>query len=588
MESPVAPPSPLKQRSESGSDVGISGNGDQPDRNEQSNSWYVSIQSAVRTEEYRQLFHLPPDEVLLQDFNCAFHENILLQGHMYLFVHHICFYSNIFGFETKKTISFNEVTCVRKAKTAAIFPTAIEIFARGKRHFFGSFFSRDEAYRLIVDGWSQYRNGSKVAIDRQDSKSGSSTLVIVEKGCRQRVNDLQSLDRNKDVNISEDCTLQYNGEDDNRSSTRFSEAEEDGEEAEPVISAECFSSGKPLTLKLEDVDAPKIPGHYTMVAESKFPLQVEEFFNIFFSDDAAEFIELFHRKCGDKAFRCTSWFEHEQFGHVRDLAFQHPIKFYLGARYGNCQELQKFHLYKDRKSMMHLLGIVSVLRTLRQRRRLAIELWGFIFLKTVLLLLHVQGLWDVERDGEKGNDSCILRVYIHVAFSKKTILKGKIEQSTIAECNGVSSIWIETAQERLKKRKVAKLEGSNSDVNTTKNDAQLERHLKTEAPSEGLHNMSKLTEESVSQDFNTQVPILLQGGFSGTTLFRESLVTLHSYLKSQSHFPLILLTASVLVLLMVQVCASRNDKYILFFQQLKYVSSFAILTFLLLYICSMC
>jgi hypothetical protein len=26
---------------------------------------------------------------------------VFLQGHMYLFLHHICFYSNIFGYETK-------------------------------------------------------------------------------------------------------------------------------------------------------------------------------------------------------------------------------------------------------------------------------------------------------------------------------------------------------------------------------------------------------------------------------------------------------------------------------------------------------
>lgn len=83
---------------------------------------------------------------------------------MYLFVHFICFYSNIFGFETKvtskfqcyvascnstlqyqscfavsnefmlqKIIPFYEVTAVRRAKTAGIFPNAIEIFAAGKK-----------------------------------------------------------------------------------------------------------------------------------------------------------------------------------------------------------------------------------------------------------------------------------------------------------------------------------------------------------------------------------------------------------------------------------------------------------------------
>ncbi|XP_043698131.1 protein VASCULAR ASSOCIATED DEATH 1, chloroplastic-like isoform X2 [Telopea speciosissima] len=531
----VTSPSALKLRSESGSDVGVSGNGDQPHCNDQSDSFYVSMQSAVRSEEYRQLFHLPPEEVLVQDFNCALQENFLLQGHMYLFVHHICFYSNIFGFETKKTISFNEVTGLHKAKTAGIFPNAIEIVAGGKKNFFTSFLSRDEAYRLIVDGWSQHRNDSKVAIEHQDSKSESSSqgnmLVIVEKGFKQTFKDLQSLQRNKDVRISEDCVLLYNEEVDISPSTRFSEAEENGEEAEPVINAKCLSSGEKL--KLEDFDAPKIPENYTMVAESKFPVQLEEFFNLFFSDAADEFIELFHTKCGDKAFRCTSWFEHEQFGHARNVSFQHPIKFYLGARYGNCQELQKFRLYKD----SHLVVETS--------QEINDAPYGDSF--------HVEGLWDVERDGDKGTNSCNLRVYIRVVFSKKTIWKGKIEQSAISECRGAYSLWIKIAKERLKQKYVAKLEGSCSDGNTTENDAQLERHAKTEAPSEGLHNMRKITEESDSQDFSTQFPSLLQEGSSGTTLFRESLATLRSYLKSQSHFPLILVTASVLVLLLMQL-----------------------------------
>lgn len=90
-------------------------------------------QASARSEEYRQLFRLPTEEVLIQDFNCAFQESILLQGHMYLFVHYICFYSNIFGFETKKIIPFYEITDVKRAKTAGIFPNAIEICAGGKK-----------------------------------------------------------------------------------------------------------------------------------------------------------------------------------------------------------------------------------------------------------------------------------------------------------------------------------------------------------------------------------------------------------------------------------------------------------------------
>jgi hypothetical protein len=115
---------------------------DTPDRYDSANSSPNNAQrdadpqspTSLRSEEYRQLFRLPTDEVLVEDFNCAYQENILIQGHMYLFVHFICFYSNIFGFETKKIIPFQEVTSVRRAKTAGIFPNAIEIFAGGKKY----------------------------------------------------------------------------------------------------------------------------------------------------------------------------------------------------------------------------------------------------------------------------------------------------------------------------------------------------------------------------------------------------------------------------------------------------------------------
>ncbi|XP_042483039.1 protein VASCULAR ASSOCIATED DEATH 1, chloroplastic [Macadamia integrifolia] len=543
----IPSPLPSKPASESGSDVSFSGNGDQTDRDEQSDlsvgnqkdvdNQYISIQAAVRSEEYRQLFHLPPEEVLVQDFNCALQDNFLIQGHMYLFVHHICFYSNIFGFETKKIIPFNEVTCVRKAKTAAIFPNAIEIVAGEKRHFFASFLSRDEAYKLIFDGWAQHGNGGKVALDRQDSKSESgrqdNMLVIVEKDFKQPVSDLQSSERNKGSHISEDYMLLSNEEVDISSSTRFSEAEENGEEAKPVVNTECLSSGEPLKLKLEDADAPEIPANYTMVAESKFPVQVEDFFRFFLSDDAVEFTESFHKNCGDKGFRCTSWSEHEQFGHTRDVSFQHPIKLYFGARYSNCQQLQKFRIYKD----SHLVVETS--------QEISDVPYGDCF--------RVEGLWDVERDGNKGKNSCVLRVYIHVPFSKKTMWKGKIEQSTIAECREAYSVWIKTANERLKQKTVAKLDEPCPDSNTTQNDSQLERHTETEAPSEGLHDVSKHTEESDSKDGDTQFQSLLQGSSSGTTLFKESLATLCSYLKSQGHFPLVLFTTSVLILLLMQL-----------------------------------
>ncbi|XP_016197235.1 uncharacterized protein LOC107638460 isoform X3 [Arachis ipaensis] len=43
---------------------------------------------------------------------------------------------------------------------------------------------------------------------------------------------------------------------------------------------------------------------YTCVAEADFPIKVEDFFRYFFSDDAVNFNESLHKRCGDKENLC--------------------------------------------------------------------------------------------------------------------------------------------------------------------------------------------------------------------------------------------------------------------------------------------
>jgi hypothetical protein len=115
--------------------------GNKSDKSDKSDAQLQASQSSrtyVKSEEYRQLFHLPPEETLVEDFNCALQKKILLQGHMYLFERYVCFYSNIFGYEKKKIIPLKDITCVRKAKTAGVFPNAIEITSWGKKVLFFS------------------------------------------------------------------------------------------------------------------------------------------------------------------------------------------------------------------------------------------------------------------------------------------------------------------------------------------------------------------------------------------------------------------------------------------------------------------
>ncbi|KAI5647504.1 hypothetical protein M9H77_33509 [Catharanthus roseus] len=497
----------------------------------------------LKSEEYRQLFRLPPDEVLIQDFNCALQENFLLQGHMYLFERYICFYSNLFGFETKKVIPFHEITSVKRAKAAAIFPTAIEIICGGRKFFFTSFLSRDEAFKIINDGWFQH-SGVKLVADQQDSNVA---LIVQETGVsivdktessRQLVDESQAIER--DVDCSEDdLKLPVDRQQEILS---ISTESKDNVEADVEISqtVECSPSGNSMVWGTEDSDAPGVPECYTKVAESKFPVKVDEFFHIFFSDDAAGFQDSFHRKCGDKDFRCSKWRTHEKFGYTRDVSFQHPIKLYLGAKFGSCNEVQKYRVYRN----SHLVIETS--------QEITDVPYGDYF--------RVEGLWDVEQDGESQR-GCVLRVYVNVNFSKKTMFRGKIVQSTVDECRDAYASWIDLAHEVLK-QKIIEIQEScdqasnlilNNRICLEKQESSVEHPEKTNEPTD--LNIPQTSRTAV--DKNQDVVESLRGSYNCATsmaaTLRDWMTSFSSSLKGQSHTTLLLVIGIAAILLLMQM-----------------------------------
>ncbi|KAL9429893.1 hypothetical protein AB3S75_025310 [Citrus x aurantiifolia] len=546
-------PSSSRSTSEATSSANVSSAADPLDRNVQFSTspipnGDVEVQSSVtlRSEEYRQLFRLPSEEVLVQDFNCAFQESILLQGHMYLFVHFICFYSNIFGFETKKIIPFYEVTAVRRAKTAGIFPNAIEIFAAGKKYFFASFLSRDEAFKLINDGWLQHGGGFLASAEQQDSSSETSSPqngpVVIEKvNCcsADPIAESDSIIREED--LSSDSKLPANVE------MTPVEMQDDNVEQdfEPVLATGSSHPIKTSSWNIENSDAPKIPECYTKVAETKFQMKVEDCYSLFFSDDTVNFIESFHRKCGDKEFKCTSWHRHDEFGYSRDLSFQHPIKVYFGAKFGSCKETQKFRVYRN----SHL-----VIETSQEVHDVP---YGDYF--------RVEGLWDIMRDDGGSKEGCILRVYVNVAFSKKTVWKGKIVQSTLEECRDVYAMWIGMAHDVLKQKNLEKPEGwivvdseGGPACSTVQNDdVHSESVVNTGETSERLCNADhriRTLPITDSLDASQSVGNLLQGNLVDSaaiaSLLRESMTKCCSFVKRQSGVSLILVIAFAVIFLM--------------------------------------
>ncbi|KAL8263537.1 hypothetical protein R6Q59_021667 [Mikania micrantha] len=493
----------------------------------------LEFQPSLRSEEYRQLFRLPPEEVLIQDFNCALQENFILQGHMYLFLHHVCFYSNLFGFETKKIISFNEITSVKRAKTAAIFPTAIELIASEKKYFFTSFLSRDEAFKLINDGWVEHGNGSK-AISQQDSKSESideePEIVMVEDSNEARTpgDDLETANRNMSFTPEDPNSTPVIETEAVVTSSRVQDAVD--EDAVLIQNTDCSSSGKPFAWEIEDVDAPEVPEEYTLAAESTFPIKVDEFFRLFFSDDALPFLESYHKKCGDKDLRCTSWKLHDQLGYAREVSFQHPIKIYFGARFGSCNEVQKFRVYRNSHLVVKTSQVINDVP------------YGDYF--------RVEGLWDVVADS---SNSCTLRVYVNVAFSKKTMWKGKIVTATVEECRDTFAAFIELAHALLKQKSADKEVNNLIAEIHEEAPVQTADHLEPPCQNRDMTGPQIFPHGQEVNSDNNSLQRSLSGSAAAVSFFRDSIPKMFSSFKIQNQVPSFVVILLAVVILLMQI-----------------------------------
>ncbi|CAI9101246.1 OLC1v1038523C1 [Oldenlandia corymbosa var. corymbosa] len=489
-------------------------------------------QSALRSKEYRQLFGLPEDEVHIQDFNCALQENMLLQGHMYLFSNYICFYANFLSFETKKVIPFHEVTCVKRAKVAGIFPTAIEISTEEKKFFFASFLSREEAFKLISDGWSKKCKQVNTITDQQEVQYGINSQendrdAVEEVECSSP--SMNDSDRNTGGVTSEDLTIP--DEADGGVSPAVVGLLDKVEEVETVQSTACTSSTKSVVWEEEDCDAPEVPASFTMVAESKFPIKVEEFFNFFFSDEAVDFQDSFHIRCGDKDFKCTEWHHDGKHGHTREVSFQHPIKLYLGAKFGGCQEVQKYRICRNSHLMVETSQEINDVP------------YGDYF--------RVEGLWHVKRDDHGSKEGCLLSVYTNVNFSKKTIFKGKIVQSTVDECRDAYATWIDLAHELLKQKKVQEeVLVQNGQVPLQKEEISV-KQVEESSEASGLRSFPSSKsgrEDDVDTSGGSE-----RGRILGTSLVRDRLAKLCSSMKVQSPVSLFLVLGIAVILLLMQI-----------------------------------
>ncbi|VDO25550.1 unnamed protein product [Haemonchus placei] len=106
-----------------------------------------------RAGQYRRLFGSkvgPEPDEFLASFSCAYQREILCQGRMYISQRHICFYANIFGWETNLVLPIADVAAITKEKAALIFPNSLQIEMRDEtKHFFASFVNREKSLTVL-------------------------------------------------------------------------------------------------------------------------------------------------------------------------------------------------------------------------------------------------------------------------------------------------------------------------------------------------------------------------------------------------------------------------------------------------------
>ncbi|CAG9771072.1 unnamed protein product [Ceutorhynchus assimilis] len=119
-------------------------------------SWFNSLYPTYksRSEDFKKLFiDVPGEERLVVDYSCALQKEILVQGRLYITQNYLCFYANIFGWETNLTLKWKEVAAITKEKTALVIPNAVLICTKGEKYFFTSLVQRDKTYMMLFRIW---------------------------------------------------------------------------------------------------------------------------------------------------------------------------------------------------------------------------------------------------------------------------------------------------------------------------------------------------------------------------------------------------------------------------------------------------
>ena len=91
-------------------------------------------------------------------------QEILVHGRVYVTPNYICFYANIFKWETRVVIKCKDIDSINKTNTAKVIPNAIQINThQGEKYTLTSFAARDKTYVMIFRVWQNALLGQSMS-----------------------------------------------------------------------------------------------------------------------------------------------------------------------------------------------------------------------------------------------------------------------------------------------------------------------------------------------------------------------------------------------------------------------------------------
>ena len=114
----------------------------------------ICLASNSRNIDFHLMFRSVPDnDRLVEDFACAYQQDILLQGRMFISREHICFNANIFGWVTNLVIAFADIVNIERKMSALIIPNAVLVTTANSQYYFASFMYREQAFSILWRLW---------------------------------------------------------------------------------------------------------------------------------------------------------------------------------------------------------------------------------------------------------------------------------------------------------------------------------------------------------------------------------------------------------------------------------------------------